>query len=248
VQHDGLVHVELKIALRTCKRRGVVIAEYLHCDHRQCFTLRRVDFSWHDGKAQVVFRNFEFANSGTRVTGVPTNVVSYLHQRPSKGAQSATHAHPAVVHRECREFIGSRDERLAGFLGDPLGSCFTIPVNLREIGAPAPDPAAYRKSKLAAFDLDVRFSEAALRAEFSDQAVFSRTFRAVVGTSLGQRRREARHREGQLSYRLSEGDTYRRVVLKIQETALQRNCDCMSAVVCIELGKDVLEVILDGVL
>jgi hypothetical protein len=38
--------------------------------------------------------------------------------------------------------------------GQPFRSI--VPANLREIGAPIPDPAAHRKSESAAFDLDVR--------------------------------------------------------------------------------------------
>jgi len=98
------------------------------------------------------------------------------------------------------------------------------------------------------FDLDVRPFRAVLQAGLSDQAAFSRTFKAVVGTSPRQWRREACHRDCQLSCRPSGAILCRRVVLKIQETALHGNCDRMSAVVCIELGKNAFEVILDGVL
>jgi AraC family transcriptional regulator len=43
---------------------------------------------------------------------------------------------------------------------------------------------------------DRSLSEAALEAGFSDQAAFSRTFKALVGTSPGQWKREAVHRPG----------------------------------------------------
>ena len=46
-------------------------------------------------------------------------------------------------------------------------------------------------------------SEAALRAGFSDQAAFSRTFKAVVGTSPGQWRREVSHKGNLASHRRS---------------------------------------------
>jgi len=48
-------------------------------------------------------------------------------------------------------------------------------------------------------------SETALQAGFSDQAAFSRTFKAVVGTSPGQWRREVSHQRRQVSYRRIEG-------------------------------------------
>jgi len=47
-------------------------------------------------------------------------------------------------------------------------------------------------------------SEAALQAGFSDQAAFSRTFKAVVGKSPGQWRREVSHQHYQVSYRRAE--------------------------------------------
>jgi AraC-like DNA-binding protein len=55
------------------------------------------------------------------------------------------------------------------------------------------------KAKSVASTSMCALSEAALQAGFSDQAAFSRTFKAVVGTSPGQWRREACHRDCQLS-------------------------------------------------
>jgi Helix-turn-helix domain len=43
---------------------------------------------------------------------------------------------------------------------------------------------------------DRSLSEVALEAGFSDQAAFSRTFKALVGASPGQWKREAVHRPG----------------------------------------------------
>jgi len=63
------------------------------------------------------------------------------------------------------------------------------------------------------FDLDVRPFRAVLQAGLSDQAAFSRTFKAVVGTSPRQWRREACHRDCQLSCRPSGAILCRRVVL-----------------------------------
>jgi AraC-like DNA-binding protein len=50
-------------------------------------------------------------------------------------------------------------------------------------------------------------SQAALEAGFSDQAAFSRTFKAVVGTPPGQWRREVSHQRRQVPYRRTAGDS-----------------------------------------
>ena len=47
-------------------------------------------------------------------------------------------------------------------------------------------------------------SEAALEAGFSDQAAFSRTFKAIVGTAPGHWRREVNHQRREVSYRRAE--------------------------------------------
>ena len=107
VQHDRLVHVQLKVALRTRKRDGVVVSKHLDCDHRERLALSRIDLARHDGGAGFVFGNFEFTNPGPRTTGVPTNVVPDLHQRAGERAKGSAHSHHAIVCRERREFVGS---------------------------------------------------------------------------------------------------------------------------------------------
>src|SRR4029077_20068576 len=124
MQHDRLIYVQLKIALRTSERHCVVVAKHLNCDHGEGFALSGIDLSRHDGGARFVFRNSEFAETGTRTTSVPADIVPDLHQRPCKCAKGSAHAHHAVVCRECGKFVGSGDERLPSLFRDPLGGYF----------------------------------------------------------------------------------------------------------------------------
>src|SRR6185503_10442766 len=87
VQDDGLVDVELKIALRAGESDGVIVTEDLYGDHGERLALGRVDLPRHDRRARLVFRDPELAEAGARTAGVPADVVGDLHEGAGKRPQ-----------------------------------------------------------------------------------------------------------------------------------------------------------------
>ena len=124
VKDHRFVHVQLKVTLRACERDSVVISEDLDGDHGQGLTLRRIDFSRHDGGSGFVLVDAQFADARAWAARVPANIVSDLHEGPSQGTQRAAEAHHCVVSGENRELVGSGYERLSCLFGDSSGCGF----------------------------------------------------------------------------------------------------------------------------
>src|SRR6266446_5373381 len=97
MQHDRLVHIELKVTLGARKCDRVVVAKNLDCDHRERLTLSRIDLSRHNRGAGFIFGNPELTNSHPGAAGVPADIVADFHEGPRKGAKYSAHRHQAVV-------------------------------------------------------------------------------------------------------------------------------------------------------
>jgi len=122
VQHDRFIDVQLEVALRARERNRMVVSEHLDRHHRQRLALCGIDLSRHDGRAWLVRGNFDLPYTGPRTAGIPTNIVGNLQERPRKRAQHCAHAHHAIVRRERRKLVGSRNKRFPGLLRDsPCG-------------------------------------------------------------------------------------------------------------------------------
>src|SRR5215510_14941986 len=87
MNHYWLEHVEFEVTLRTRKRNRGIVAEYLDCHHRHCFTLRGIDLSRHDRRARFVFRENQLTQATTRPRSEPTYVIGNLHKRRRKSLQ-----------------------------------------------------------------------------------------------------------------------------------------------------------------
>src|SRR5690606_6770858 len=81
VGRDGVVDVQLEVALRAGERQGGVVAEHLGADLGQGFALGRVDLARHDRRAGLVFRQGQFAQTRTRAGAQEADVVGDLEQR-----------------------------------------------------------------------------------------------------------------------------------------------------------------------
>ena len=124
VEHDRFEDIELKVALRSGKGHGVIVAKDLDCNHRQGFALGGVDFSGHDGGAGFIFGNFDFANARAGARGIPADIVGNFHQGSSQGAESGAEVHHAIVGGKGGKFVGGRNKRIASFGGNFLGGNF----------------------------------------------------------------------------------------------------------------------------
>src|SRR5580692_9854375 len=96
----------------------MVVAKHLDRDHGERFALRGINLSRHDRRAWFVCGNLEFAESRTRTRGIPTNIVGDLQERARERAEHSAHTHHAIVRRERRELVRSRNKRFASLLRD----------------------------------------------------------------------------------------------------------------------------------
>lgn len=56
-------HIQLKIPLRCGKAHGGIVAQHLHCRHRDLLALRGVDLARHDRRARFILRNADFSDA-----------------------------------------------------------------------------------------------------------------------------------------------------------------------------------------
>src|ERR1700692_4496340 len=67
--HHRLKNVQLKVALRSCKADGRIVAHHLSGDHGERFALRGIYFAGHDGRAGLVFWKRQFAETAAWTGG-----------------------------------------------------------------------------------------------------------------------------------------------------------------------------------
>jgi len=111
VQHNGLVYVQLKFALRTAKATAWSLPNTWTGDHGEGFALSGIDLSRHD-RGSVVFRLsgiLKFAGSRTRTTSVSGHVPESSSARPQACA-THRHGYHAVDVPRVRQFVGSEDK------------------------------------------------------------------------------------------------------------------------------------------
>src|SRR5262249_55232346 len=111
---DGLVHIELEVALTPRKTDDCVISKDLSAHHRERLALGRVHLSGHNGAPRFVFRNSNLSNPATRTRGEPAHVIRYLHEGDREALHGSTHAHQSIMACKGREFVSRADERDSG--------------------------------------------------------------------------------------------------------------------------------------
>ena len=76
--HQRLVNVHLEITARAAKTHRDVVGHDLRSNHRECFTLGRINLAWHDGGARLVFRDHQLGEARARAAGHQANVIADL--------------------------------------------------------------------------------------------------------------------------------------------------------------------------
>ena len=114
-------HIQLKVPLRCSKAHGGIVAEHLHCGHRDLLALRGVDLARHDGRAGLVFWDEDLAQPAARPGSEPADVVGDLHHVARKRLERAVGEHELRAGRERVEFIFRRHEFVAAQCADALG-------------------------------------------------------------------------------------------------------------------------------
>ena len=122
VADDGLVDVELEMALAAGNRGGGVVAHHLGAHHGQRLALGRVHLAGHDGGAGLVFRQCQFAEARARARAQETDVVGDLEQAHGHRVERAGQFHHGVMGAQGLELVGGGLERQLGqgrhFLGE----------------------------------------------------------------------------------------------------------------------------------
>ena len=119
--HDRLEDVQLKVTLRAGKGGRGVVAEDLCADHGQGLALCGVDLARHDGRARLVLRQLQLAETATRAGAEEANVLCNLEERGGEGVELAVGFDNGIVGGEGLELVGGGDEFVAGHFGN-LGS------------------------------------------------------------------------------------------------------------------------------
>ena len=87
-----------------------MIAEHLAADHRHRFALRRIDLARHDGRARLVFRQDQLAQSGARPGSQQADVVCDLEQSRRNRIDRAMRKDIGVVGGQCFELVDGAGE------------------------------------------------------------------------------------------------------------------------------------------
>ena len=116
--HHGLENVEFEVALSSGKGDRRVKPDDLGADHGHGFTLGRIDFAGHDGRARFVFRKDEFPESAAGAACEPADVVCDFHHCAGARFDCGRGGDNCIVRGEHGEFVRRRHEREPGLSGD----------------------------------------------------------------------------------------------------------------------------------
>lgn len=119
--NQGLVHVELELAVHAADGASNLVTHNLSADHGEGLALGGVDLAGHDGRTGLVLREVELAETATGAAAEVADVLSNLAERGSEGVEAAVGLDDGVVGSERLELVGGSLELGAGHLGNLLG-------------------------------------------------------------------------------------------------------------------------------
>lgn len=119
---EGLVNVELELAVHATNGGSNVVAHDLGANHGQGLALSGVDLAGHDGRARLVLGQVELTETTSGTAAKVANVLGNLGQGTSQGVERTVSLDNGVVGSESLELVGSSDELLAGHLADLGGN------------------------------------------------------------------------------------------------------------------------------
>ena len=128
-------NVKLKVALAGGETDRRVVSHNLNGDHRDGLALGGVDFSRHDRRAGLVFRNADFSKAVARARSKPANIVGDLHHVGGQSLDGAVGEHQLVLACKRVELVGRGDKILSGQLRDALGDFFVKALGRVQAGA-----------------------------------------------------------------------------------------------------------------
>ncbi|KAH3670745.1 hypothetical protein OGAPHI_001261 [Ogataea philodendri] len=115
--HHRLEHVKLKLSRSTSKGDTGVVSKHLGANHGHGLVLGRVDFSWHNGRAWLVFWQCQFAVTATRTRSKVSDIVGDLVQRGGHGVECSGGLDNGVVGSQGLELVWSGLKLQSGQFG-----------------------------------------------------------------------------------------------------------------------------------
>lgn len=126
--NEGLVDVELELAVHAANGGGNVVTHDLGADHGEGLALGGVDLAGHDAATGLVLGEDELTETATRAGTEVADVLSNLGERAGDGVEAAMGLDDGIVGGKGLELVGSGLELGAGHLGylfgDGLGETF----------------------------------------------------------------------------------------------------------------------------
>ena len=119
---EGLVDVELELAVHATNGGGDVVTHDLGAEHGQSLALSRVDLTRHDAAAGLVLGKVQLAEATAGTTAEVSDVLGNLGEGDGQGVERAVCLDNSVVSSKGLELVGSGLELGAGHLGDLLGN------------------------------------------------------------------------------------------------------------------------------
>lgn len=122
--HDGLVDVELEVAVHTASGDSHVVAHNLRADHRNGLDLGRVNLARHDGRSGFVLGKVELAETASRSGSEKSHVVGNFVDGAGDDVQSAGSLNHGVVVGERLELVWRGDEWKTSVVGELFAASF----------------------------------------------------------------------------------------------------------------------------
>ena len=111
INDHRLVHVQLKVPLRSRHADRRRRPMHLHAHHRHRFALRGIHLPRHDRRSRLILRNHQLAQPAPRPRSQPPYIVRDLHQRSRQSFHRPLRKHNLIVRRKRRKLIRMRPER-----------------------------------------------------------------------------------------------------------------------------------------
>ena len=87
IDDNGHKYIEFKIALRGSHTDCGIVTDNLNGNHGNSLALSRIYLTRHNGRARLILRNLNLAETETWTRSKPTNVICYFHKVSSKSLE-----------------------------------------------------------------------------------------------------------------------------------------------------------------
>ena len=154
--HYRLEDVECKVALRSCKGHGGLVAKHLGAQHGHALALSGVDLAGHDGRTGLVLGKLELSKTAAGTGAEEANVLGDLEEGGGQSDELSVGLDNGVVCGQSLKLVWCRLEflsrHLAHFSGNILGKALEGVEASADGGTTLSQKPQARKSRLNALD------------------------------------------------------------------------------------------------